>query len=44
MNKEKAAERENMISVIEWRTGYSREYLKNLTEAQLEKLYKEKVG
>jgi hypothetical protein len=39
-----AWERENMISVIEWRTGYSREYLRKLTDEQLNSLYKEKVG
>ncbi|WNS74251.1 BH0509 family protein [Bacillus sp. DTU_2020_1000418_1_SI_GHA_SEK_038] len=39
-----AWERENMISVLEWRTAYSREYLIKLTDEQLEKLYKERVG
>lgn len=37
-------ERENMISVLEWRTNFSYQYLKSLTDEQLEKLYKERVG
>jgi uncharacterized protein YktA (UPF0223 family) len=37
-------ERENMISVLEWRTNFSREYLKRLTDEQLDKLYRERVG
>lgn len=38
------AERENMITTIEWRTGYPYEYLKTLSDEQLDKLYKEKIG
>ncbi|WP_414635267.1 hypothetical protein [Bacillus sp. NTK034] len=33
-----------MISVLEWRTNFSHEYLKSLTDEQLNKLYKERVG
>lgn len=39
-----AWERANMISVLEWRTAYSYVYLKSLTDEQLDKLYKERVG
>ncbi len=39
-----AFERNNMISVLEWRTNFSFEYLKSLTDEQLDKLYKERVG
>lgn len=39
-----AFERNNMISVLEWRTNFSYEYLKSLTDEQLDKLYKERVG
>lgn len=39
-----AWERENMISVLEWRTKFSREYLVKLTDEQIDKLYKERVG
>ncbi|WP_157684542.1 MULTISPECIES: BH0509 family protein [Cytobacillus] len=39
-----AWERDNMISVLEWRTNFSREYLQKLTDEQLDKLYKERVG
>ncbi len=37
-------ERNNMISTLEWRTGYSYEYLKSLNDEQLDRLYKERVG
>ncbi len=37
-------ERNNMISVLEWRTSFSYEYLKSLTDEQLDKLYRERVG
>ncbi|WP_156341154.1 hypothetical protein [Cytobacillus solani] len=33
-----------MISVLEWRTGFNREYLLKLDDEQLNKLYKERVG
>lgn len=39
-----AWERDNMISVLEWRTNFSREYLRKLNDEQLDKLYKERVG
>ncbi|WP_412729260.1 BH0509 family protein [Cytobacillus praedii] len=39
-----AWERDNMISVLEWRTAYSREYLRKLNDEQLDRLYKERVG
>ncbi|MFE8704120.1 BH0509 family protein [Cytobacillus sp. FJAT-54145] len=37
-------ERNNMISVLEWKTNFSYEYLKSLSDEALEKLYKERVG
>ena len=37
-------ERQNMISVLEWRTNFSYEYLNSLTDEQLDKLYRERVG
>jgi hypothetical protein len=37
-------ERDAMISVLEMRTNYSYAYLKSLSDEQLEKLYKERVG
>ncbi|KAB2337633.1 BH0509 family protein [Cytobacillus depressus] len=39
-----AWEREKMISVLEWRTGFLREYLITLSDEKLEELYKERVG
>jgi hypothetical protein len=39
-----AWEKDNMISVLEWRTNFSREYLKSLSDEALNKLYKERVG
>ncbi len=37
-------ERNNMISTLEWRTGFRYEYLKSLKDEQLSRLLKEKVG
>jgi len=39
-----AQERDNMVSVLEWRTKFSREYLMKLSDEALDKLYKERVG
>lgn len=37
-------ERQNMITVLGWRTQFSEKYLKSLTDAELDKLYRERVG
>lgn len=39
-----AQEKLNMIGVLEMVTGYSYEYLKSLSDEQLEDLYKKRVG
>jgi hypothetical protein len=44
MMKLDAWERNNMISVLEWKTQFSYEYLKSLTDEKLNELYKERVG
>jgi hypothetical protein len=44
MTKLDAWEKDNMISILEWRTNFSREYLKSLTDIELDRLYKERVG
>lgn len=43
MVKLDAWERANIISILEWRTKFSYEYLKSLTDEQLDKLYMERV-
>jgi hypothetical protein len=43
MVKLDAWERENMVSVLEWRTRFSYEYLKSLPDKELNELYEKRV-
>ncbi len=36
-------ERHNMISVLEWRTRFSYEYLKSLSDEELDEMYQKRV-
>ncbi len=36
-------ERHTMISVLEWRTRFSYEYLKSLSDKELDELYQKRV-